>query len=291
MGYISPMPEAPDLEVIKDYLNANLKDATVESCKILRPTVVRSLAEEITGDLPGRTFLDAQRRGKFLTLRFSGGRSLVINPMLTGALQHCQASVRVQKKTCVSLGLGGGMDLRYLDDRQMGKVYYIRNGEPGDNGEAGGDAQDELVPQYTGLGPDVLSGITLEDFRDRLKKFNGEIKGVLTRGAFISGIGNAYSDEILFAAGISPFKKCRALNPEELETLHTQCRQVLEEATETLRERMGSDIHKKVRDFLQVHNKGGQPCPKCGGNITQLNANQRITSYCRHCQPGLLIRN
>ncbi len=177
------MPEAPDLEIIKDYLNANLKDATVESCKVLRSTVVRSLAGEITSDLPGRTFLDAQRRGKFLTLRFSGGRSLVINPMLTGALQHCQESVRVQKKTCISLGIGGGMGLRYLDDRQMGKVYYI------DNGEYGGDAQDELVPQYTGLGPDVLSGITFEDFQARLKKFNGEIKGVLTRGAFISGIG------------------------------------------------------------------------------------------------------
>ena len=171
------MPEAPDLEIIKDYLNANLKDATVESCKVLRSTVVRSLAGEITSDLPGRTFLDAQRRGKFLTLRFSGGRSLVINPMLTGALQHCQESVRVQKKTCISLGIGGGMGLRYLDDRQMGKVYYI------DNGEYGGDAQDELVPQYTGLGPDVLSGITFEDFQARLKKKTTEIKGGLTRGA------------------------------------------------------------------------------------------------------------
>ena len=285
MLYIIAMPEAPDLEVIKDYLNANLKDATVASCKVLRPTVVRSLATEITEDLPGRTLLDAQRQGKFLTLRFSGGRSLAINPMLTGALQHCQESVRVQKKTCVSLNVGGGMDLRYLDDRQMGKVYYIANGEDGS------DAQDDLVPQYPGLGPDVLSIIDFDEFQERLKKFTGEIKGVLTRGAFISGIGNAYSDEILFSAGISPFKKCRALKPDELKTLHTQCRQVLEEATETLRERMGGDIHKKVRDFLQVHNKGGQPCPKCGGNITQLNANQRITSYCRKCQPGLLIRN
>ena len=273
------------MEVIKDYLNANLRDAKVASCKVLRPTVVRSLAAEVTSDLPGRTFLDAQRLGKFLTLRFSGGRSLVINPMLTGAFQHCADSVLVQKKTCITFNMGGGMDLRYLDDRQMGKVYYI------DNGESDGDAQGDLVPQYTGLGPDVLSGISLEEFQTRLKKFNGEIKGVLTRGVFISGIGNAYSDEILFAAGISPFKKCRALKPDELKTLHTQCRRVLEEATETLRVRMGGDIHKKVRDFLQVHNKGGQPCPKCGGNITQLNANQRITSYCRHCQPGLLIRN
>ena len=241
----------------------------------------------MTSDLPGRSFLDAQRRGKFLTLRFSGGRSLVINPMLTGALQHCRENDRVQKATCMVLGVGGGMELRYLDGRQMGKVYYIRNGED----EAGGEAQDGQVPQYTGLGPDVLSGITFEDFQARLKKFNGEIKGVLTRGAFLSGIGNAYSDEILFAAGISPFKKCRTLKPDELHALHTQCRRVLEEATETLRIRMGRDIHKKVRDFLKVHNKGGQPCPNCGSNITQLNANQRVTSYCRHCQPGFLVRN
>jgi len=237
------MPEAPDLEVIKDYLNANLKDSPEESCKVLRPIVVRSLAEDVTSDLPGRTLLDAQRRGKFLTLRFSGGRSLVINPMLTGALQHCADSVRIQKKTCVTLCVGGGMDLRYLDDRQMRKVYYTRNGEPSENGGDSGDAQDDLIPQYTGLGPDVLSGITLEESQTRLKKFNGEIKGVLTRDAFISGISNAYSDEILFAAGISPFKNCRALKPDELDTLHLQCRQVLDEATETLRTHMGGDIH------------------------------------------------
>jgi len=285
LRYINAMPEAPDLEVIKDYLNAELKDVSVASCLVLRPTVVRSLTGEMASDLPGRWFLDAKRWGKFLTLRFSGGRSLVINPMLTGALQHCQESERVLKKTSVVLTLNTGMDLRYLDDRQMGKVYFI------DNGEDGGDAQDDQVPQYTELGPDVLSGISIEEFQQRLKKYNGEIKGVLTRGAFISGIGNAYSDEILFAAGISPFKKCRALKPEELQALHAQCRQVLEEATEVLRERMGGVIHKKFRDFLKVHNKGGQPCPRCGGNITQLNANQRITSYCRHCQPGLLIRN
>ena len=88
------MPEAPDLEVIKDYLNANLKGATVESCKVLRPTVVRSLATEITGDLPGRTFHDPQRRGTFLTMRISGGRRLVNNPKHTGALQPSQESVQ-----------------------------------------------------------------------------------------------------------------------------------------------------------------------------------------------------
>jgi formamidopyrimidine-DNA glycosylase len=275
------MPEAPDLEVIKEFLDHRVIGSVIESCKVLRPTVVRSLAGEITTDLPGHTLNKIERRGKFLTISFSGQRSLVINPMLTGALQYCPPAPaqRVQKKTCLVLGLAGGQDLRYLVDRQMGKVYYISDGQEGD------------VPQYTELGPDVLSDISLEEFTERLKKFHGEIKGVLTRGSLVSGIGNAYSDEILFAAGIFPFRKTRSLKPQEVDELHRQCRQVLEDAIAVLRERMGDAIHHKIRDFLKVHNKGGQPCPVCGNNITQLTANQRITSYCRHCQPGMLIRN
>ena len=147
------------------------------------------------------------------------------------------------------------------------------------------------VPRLDEQGADVWSGISLEEFWSRLTRFHGEIKGVLTRGAFISGIGNAYSDEILFAARISPFRKTRSLGDQELASLHEQCREVVLEAAGVLRGRMGNDIHVKIRDFLKVHRKGGHPCPSCGGSITQLNANQRITSYCRHCQPGMLIKN
>jgi formamidopyrimidine-DNA glycosylase len=169
--------------------------------------------------------------------------------------------------------------LRYLDDKQMGKVYYVD------------EEQLAQVPILSEQGPDVLSGISFEEFGQRLKKFHGEIKGVLTRGAFISGIGNAYSDEILFAAGLAPFRKSRSLSQTELRRLYDTCPQVAQEAIGVLRERMGSNIHVKIRDFLKVHNKGGQPCPTCGSNISQLTANQRITSYCRRCQPGMLIRN
>ncbi len=106
----------------------------------------------------------------------------------------------------------------------------------------------------------------------------------------LSGIGNAYSDEILFHAGISLFRKRKSLSDQDLETLYSSARQVAEDAVTVLRERMGEDAHLKIRNFLQVHNKGGEPCPRCGNQITQLNANQRITSYCRRCQPGMLIR-
>ncbi|HIM36538.1 MAG TPA: Fpg/Nei family DNA glycosylase [Dehalococcoidia bacterium] len=273
------MPEAPDLEVIKEFLDANVLGRSVASVSVLKYTVMRSLTDDLSGDLPGRTLERVHRWGKFLLLEFSGDRWLAINPMLTGALQYCQNNQRKLKKTCFVLDIGEGQELRYLDDKQMGKVYYVT------------EEQMEQVPVLCEQGPDVLSGASFHDFGQRLKKFHGEIKGVLTRGAFVSGVGNAYSDEILFAAGLSPFRKSRSLSESELRRLYESCTRVVLEAMDVLRERVGRDIHIKIRDFLKVHNKGGQPCPDCGGNITQLTANQRITSYCRHCQPGMLIRN
>ena len=273
------MPEAPDLEIIKDSLNQRVQGQTVESARVLRPTVLRSLAGDFPSDIAGRQLGEVQRRGKFLLLPLSDDRQLVINPMLTGAVQLCSSDLRILKKTCLILDFPRDQQLRYLDDRQMGKVYYLAQG------------QMDQVPNLAEQGPDVLDGISFEEFQSRLKRFHGEIKGVLTRGAFISGIGNAYSDEILFAARLSPFRKTRSLKPAELESLYAQCPKVVTDAMDVLRPRMGDDIHVKIRDFLKVHNKGGQPCPNCGSAISQLTANQRITSYCRKCQPGMLIKN
>jgi formamidopyrimidine-DNA glycosylase len=273
------MPEAPDLEVIKAFLNRRVQGRQISSARVLKSTVLRSPAGDFPGDIQGRTLDQVHRRGKFLLAELSGDRWLAINPMLTGALQYCEPRTRVYKKTCIVLSLAEGGELRYLDDRQMGKVYYVNH------------AQLAQVPLLNEQGPDVLEGITFEEFTGRLRRFHGEIKGVLTRGAFISGIGNAYSDEILFAAGLSPFRKSQSLSPEELGRLFEQCPAVVREAISVLGQRMAEDIHVKVRDFLKVHNKGGRPCPGCGGNISQITANQRITSFCRRCQPGMLIKN
>ena len=84
------MPEAPDLEVVKDYLNEHVRGQTVESARVLRPTVLRALAGEFSADISGRTLGTFERRGKFLLTRLSGERWLVINPMLTGAIQYCR---------------------------------------------------------------------------------------------------------------------------------------------------------------------------------------------------------
>ncbi len=273
------MPEAPELEVVKDYLNERLVGREAVAARVLRPSVLRSLQGDIAEDVVGRTFGIVGRRGKYLLLRMSGDRAVVVNPKLTGGLQFCARKQRVYKRTCVVIELDDEIDLRYVDDRQMGMYYYVS------------ESQLDDVPGLDDQGPDVLDDQDFDDFKERLRRFHGEIKGVLTRGRVISGIGNAYVDEILFAAKVYPFKKRKALSDDELHRILDCSRQVIVEATETVRERMDGALDRKLRDFLKVHNKGGEPCPDCGNKISQLTANKQITSYCRRCQPGMLILN
>ena len=272
------MPEAPDLEIVKDYLNDAVTGQEVLSARVLRPTVLRSLHGDFTVDLQGRRLEGVERRGKFLLASF-GDTSLVVNPMLTGAFQHCPSSDKPFKRVCFIISLADGWDLRYVDQRQMGRVYYVD------------EESMAQIPNLAEQGPDVLDCISFEEFEERLRPFYGEIKGILTRGRVLSGIGNAYADEILFEAGIYPFRKKRALAEREKRRLLEAASIVVRWAMDELRPRVGAKIHRKIRDFLKVHNKGGEPCPRCGTTITQIGSNQRITSYCRRCQPGMLLRN
>ena len=102
--------------------------------------------------------------------------------------------------------------------------------------------------------------------------------------SFVAGIGNAYSDEILHAAKLLPFRKRSSLAAEEVDALYAATRTTLADAIGVLRERVPPTFERQVRDFLAVHDKGGQPCPRCGTRITEVRAGGFITSYCRGCQ-------
>ena len=128
--------------------------------------------------------------------------------MLTGGFQWSDPSDRVFKRTCFALTLSNGRELRYIDDRQMGRVYYVTPDQLGE------------IPQYGDMGPDVLDEpLSLGEFKERLRPFRGEIKGIITRGRVISGIGNAYVDEILWDAEIYPFRKKRDLSDDDLQRI------------------------------------------------------------------------
>ncbi len=274
------MPEIPDLEVIKDFLNERIVGQEIVRVATPKPWIVRSLAsEDFADDILGRRFGAIIRTGKDLLFPLDPDRVLVINLMLTGHLQLTEPDTRMAKRTFFVLGIPG-MDLRYLDDKQMGLVYYLRPDQLGQ------------VPRLQEMGPDALDGgLSFDEFKEHIRPYSGEIKGVLARGKFLSGIGNAYVDEILWEAQVSPFRKRRTLSDEELRRVYDAVPKVLREATEVVRERMPPDIHVKVRDFLKVHRKGGEPCPRCGSTISEITPNQRITSWCRTCQPGSLIKN
>ncbi len=275
--YTVAMPELPDLEVITEFLQDHIVGQQIAEVEVVRPIVVRNLAGgDFATRLTGQRIEQVSRRGKFLVLTLDSGDYLVINPMLAGRLHYAPRRKRSLRKTFVVLHLTDGMDLRYADAKTMGKVYLT----------------DDLikVPGLADLGPEALDpNLTLELFRERLRKYRGEIKGILTRQSFVAGIGNAYADEICWRAGIYPFRKRPKLSEEEIARLYEAMHEVLNEAMITLRERVGADIHVEIRDFLKVHGRGGQPCPRCGTTISEIKARQRLTNFCRQCQPGSLI--
>ena len=100
----------------------------------------------------------------------------------------------------------------------------------------------------------------------------------------VAGIGNAYSDEILFVAGILPLKKVTQLNENERENLYKSIQMVLKDSTKIIMKQIGDDIHQQNREFMLVHNKGGEPCPVCGTKISELKPDGKITNFCRTCQ-------
>jgi formamidopyrimidine-DNA glycosylase len=276
------MPELPELEVVREVLQRRVIGQTITVVEVLPPggtIVVRDLIHNgFEKTLTGATFGDLKRRGKFLIFSFGtpmSGVWLVINPKLTGRLQLSTPDEKKMPKTHVLFTLGNGTQLRYVDQKRMGQLYLT--------------SQLETIPTFVGVGPELLD-INLDDFKARLKPFLGEIKGVLTRGDFLAGIGNAYADEILWEARIYPYIKRPRLTPEEIERLYSRMRTTLLNSIEKARKEMGENIHLKSREFMAVHMKTGQPCPRCGTPISLIGANQRITNFCRTCQPGGLTK-
>ena len=268
------MPELPDLEAMRAFFNTRLPGRTIQRAQVRIPVVVRASREEFAQTLAGNTFQPIWRRGKFLVFPLRSGQALVVNLMLTGRFRYDPPAAKMPAKTCFVIALEDGREVRYVDERLMGKAYLVAAGELA------------RVPQWAEMGPDALDpALTAEAFRGRLRRYRGQIKNVLLKQEFVAGIGNAYADEILFVAGLHPYRQRTALAPEDEERLYQAMHDVLEEAIAIVGERTREELPQdEIRDFLKVHRRGGQPCPRCGAAITEVTANQRVTSFCRHCQ-------
>lgn len=269
------MPEAPDLEAIRAFLAPRICGEPIHSAAIRIPIVARFAKDDFSDCLVETSVTGIDRCGKFLLFRLQTGRILVVNPMLTGRFQYVAPRERLRAKTCAVIGFASGCELRYVDANLMGKLYLV--------------GADELatVPQYAEMGPDVLDPTLTEAvFRSRLKRHPGMVKNILTNHTVVAGIGNAYADEILFVAGVHPYRKRSQLADEEVSKLYEAIGAVMRWAIPIVAEHMRDELaYDEWRAHLRVHGKGKRPCPVCGNSISEITAGQRITNFCRRCQP------
>ena len=282
------VPELPDLVHVEDELRRAVLGKRVNAARTGDPLVLRIMVQEpFPGVLLGRMLEDVARRGHFMRFALEGGIVLVINAMLAGRYKllepggagaNGKTAPGKAKKDPVSLGLAlvfdGGPELQYVDDKRMGKVYVAAA------------ADEASIPVYGKLGVDPTSpAFTREAFGKLIAKRRDQVRMFLMDKAAVASIGNAYADEILFAARLHPKTFCNKLAPAEVDALFAAIPRVLTAAVAEIRRR-DEPIDVKVRDFLAVRGRDGEPCPACGTTIRAVRVGDGDACFCPACQPA-----
>ncbi len=292
------MPELPDLAILADALDEALSGRRMSGAKVPQSLVLRGTPAELAA-LDGQLLKSVRRRGKFLVFDFERDQ-IVFNPMLTGRLGLAAAGSKQWPQWAAAFSFTAaengareerrpinewpgdadwlpsrddGVELRYRDATRMGKIYLVPAGVS--RPIAGWDEQ----------GPDADDAdLTLDVWRTRIGKYSGELKNLLRNQSFVAGIGNAYSDEILWSARLAPFRKRSSLAAAEADDLYQAVREVLPWAIGQLHELVPPRLEVEQRAFLNVHRKGGEACPRCGTRLSQVSAGGFDTTFCRGCQ-------
>jgi formamidopyrimidine-DNA glycosylase len=264
------MPELPDLLYVLDVLRPALVGRTVAAERLVEPIVLRSVVKGELSLLVGRTLDAILRRAHFVVFRF-GDLDLAVNPMLAGRFKLAEPQSKLEGHAAFVLTFQPGPDLRYLDDKKMGKAYLLPAGEW------------KGIPGMEGGGLDVVSeDFTLERFRERLKGRRDQVRAFVMDKTALDSLGNAYADEVLFAAGIHPKTWCRSLSADDAARLHAAIVSVMREAAEEVRRRH-EPIEVKVRDFLRIRLR--TVCPKCGAKVRKAGVRGMDSYFCPRCQP------
>jgi formamidopyrimidine-DNA glycosylase len=269
------MPELPDVETMRRYLEATslhqrIEDVEVHAASLIlsegvpEQTAVRELREGVEG----RSFASARRHGKyvFVALDEESGESLVLHFGMTGGLKYLADMDEEPKYARVLFHFANGYHLAYQSVRKLGEVKVI--------GEV------EQFVDERGLGPDVLdSGFDFTAFKEAIKGRRAMVKAVLMEQGTVAGIGNVYSDEILFHAGIHPRTKIDRLEEETVEELFHAMRDVLQTAIGHQ-----AEPEQMPESFMTPHRHEGGRCPQCGAELERVKVSSRSAYYCPNRQ-------
>ncbi|MGC4797545.1 Fpg/Nei family DNA glycosylase [Micromonospora saelicesensis] len=272
------MPELPEVEALAGYLRQRAVGRRVDRLEIAAISALKTY-EPAPTEVAGRAVIDAGRHGKFLDVLFEGGLHLVVHLARAGWLHYREAfpsttPLRPGKGPIavrVRLDDGSGFDLTEAGTQKKLAAYLVT--DPAE------------VPGVAKLGPDALAA-DLPLFAERLRSRRGQVKGVLTDQSVLSGVGNAYSDEILHAAKLSPFAITDRLTDAQIATLHAATRQVLGDAVERSLGQRAAELKGEKRSGLKVHARTGLPCPVCGDTVREVSFADSSLQYCPTCQTG-----
>jgi len=269
------MPELPDVTVYLECLERRVVGQTLRGIRLGSPFVLRSVQPKLT-DAEGKRVDAVRRLGKRIVLGLEDDLFLVIHLMIAGRLRWRAPGAKLQRK----LGLAafdfpeGTLVLTEAGSRKRASLHLVLG-------------ESELSRHDPG-GLDVMTA-DLDAFRKALTRESHTLKRTLTDPRQFSGIGNAYSDEILHRARLSPFKKGTRLSSDESKRLYTATRETLREWTERLRAKVGDGFPEKVTAFhdeMAVHGRYRKPCPICGSPIQRIVYANNEANYCATCQTG-----
>lgn len=271
------MPELPEVETIRLQMKKEIEGKKIESIKAISDKPLENITvEEFKERVEGAFIKDVKRRAKILIIELSTGDSLLIHLKLTGRLLLLKPNVPVEKHTHLIFDLSDGYQLRFWDLRRFGYVKLV-------------SGKLKEVLELKKLGPEALE-LSLNEFRGLLaSKRSGKIKPLLMNQNFIAGIGNIYSDEALFYAGIHPERNVATLKEDEIARLHEGIRRIMSSAIGHRGSSMDDyvDLFGKQGDFVphhKVYRRTGELCKACGSRIKRIKVGGRSAHFCPKCQ-------
>ena len=269
------MPELPDIEAYLGALESRLAGQTLEQVRLGSPFLLRSVTPLLSAT-HGKQVRAFRRLGKRIVFCLEDDLFLVLHLMIAGRLRWKKAGAKLPRRPGLAAFdfANGTLILTEAGSKRRASLYVVV-------GEAG-------LAEHNRNGLEILDA-DLEAFRERLASERHTLKRSLTDPRLFSGIGNAYSDEILHRARLSPFKLSTDLTDEESGALFDATQSILEEWTERLREELGDKFPDKVTAFrpeMAVHGRYGEPCPICGAQVLRIVYANNEANYCAGCQTG-----
>jgi formamidopyrimidine-DNA glycosylase len=265
------MPELPDVDVYVESLRSRIAGRRLERVRLLNPFLLRTAVPPLSS-AGGKRVATVQRIGKRIVIGLDGGPYLVLHLMIAGRLRWLDAGRKPPGRITLALFEleNGALAFTEAGTKRRASLHVVSSLEGIDPGGA------------------ELSAIDVREFAARLKRENHTLKRALTDPRLFAGIGNAYSDEILHRARLSPIAMTAKLDDEEVERLFAASRETLREWTERLRKEAGGFPEKVTafREGMAVHGRFGKPCPVCGAPVQRIVFAENETNYCARCQTG-----